>query len=132
MVTFNRAGNSAGGGLEHGTTGLVRHRRKLVHDPRKDEMVPGSWNNPDVLPLPGAYVESGASGVDGEALRGLVESTDRISVPAIDGSFPDVAVGDRIVGDGRRWTVTGFPGADKNPFSGWQPVRHVRVKEAKG
>ena len=55
-------------GFAFGST-VYRLRAGLVEDPYSGEMVPGNWNDPEVLPIPGAFVAATSTSRLGDATR---------------------------------------------------------------
>jgi hypothetical protein len=109
----------------HGRT-VERLRAKPVVSPyNPGKTVAANWDDPDVLPIPGAFVAQTSTSLLGDATREqAVESKSLFC----DGTF-DVRKGDRIrVGGegGVTYTINGIPpDADPNPFTGWTPEREI-------
>ncbi|MEE8667423.1 MAG: hypothetical protein SOI13_04360 [Bifidobacterium mongoliense] len=111
--------------------GYSRQRRKTVVDPYDPTNVTiGDWSDPDILPVSG-YVHTVTSSEQADdASRSEVISTAEF---VTDDTHADIKRGDRIVsGDGRKWTVQGFPARDRNPFTGWQPTLVAALQEVVG
>ncbi|MDN3309564.1 hypothetical protein QWJ90_01330 [Microbacterium oryzae] len=111
----------------HGTT-VYRLRPRMIDDPYSDEQTPGGWDEPDELPIDGAFIAQSSTSRVGTATRTqAIEAKSLYCDPAA-----DVQPGDRIRADGEVFTVDGFPAADTNPFTGWQPVMEVPLTRALG
>lgn len=109
---------------------VVRLRRTPIRDPyNPNRLTPGSWSAAvDELVIPGAYVASSSSQLVPDAARTQTITTRSVYCPA--GS--DVQVGDRIRYEGRTYETTGNFLEDRNPFTGWRPLREIGVKEVSG
>ena len=119
----------AGGfGFEHGQT-FERLRAGEIIDPYSGKVVGEDWGNPSILALSGAYLASQASTLGRDAVREPLTTTDQL---ILTDPLADVKVGDRIRQGGRSWSVSGFPAADINPFTGWQPTLVVNLEEPTG
>lgn len=117
-----------GGEFEFGET-FVRLRAGTITDPYSGEPIGEDWAHPDEEPLDGAYFSSqGSTDSDGEVRRQTATGKQLI-IPDPDA---DVQRGDRIRQGTRVWSIVGFPEADKNPFTGWQPTLVVDVEDFKG
>jgi hypothetical protein len=109
---------------------VVRERRKRIPDPyNPDRLVDGPWDDPDTLELPGSFVASSSSSATNTATRTQVITTK--SLYCTDPTA-DVRVGDRIRDGERVYPVDAVPAADTNPFTGWQPVKEIPLKEVLG
>lgn len=107
---------------------VVRQRPKPVWDRYANQNVPGSWEDPDELPLADAYVgESSSSRVVGSSRTQILEFRSLFCDPAA-----DVKVGDRIKDGDVVYEIEGIPDAPRNPFTGWQPVREIPLTRGIG
>lgn len=108
---------------------FVRQRAVMVLDPY-DPDAPGvpDWSVPDEITVYGSLA-SGSSLEQSDPVRAQAVSS---AVLVLDDPDADVQRGDRIVQGARVWTVAGFPEADVNPFTGWQPTRVCSLEEAVG
>ncbi|QLD10895.1 hypothetical protein [Microbacterium oleivorans] len=106
-----------------------RDRRKQVASPyNPDNMVPGSWDTPDTIEIPGAWVAASSSTLTETATRTQI-LTEKSLYCAPDA---DVRPGDRIRADGVTYHVKVKPAADRNPFTGWQPHLEVPLEDREG
>lgn len=117
-----------GTGFEHGEQ-FVRLRAGVVTDPYSGDPIGEDWKNPDEEPIDGAYFSSQSSTDSDGEVRRQTATGKQLIIPDPDA---DVRRGDRIRQGTRTWTVEGFPEADKNPFTGWQPTLVVDVENYTG
>lgn len=107
---------------------VVRLRRSLVEDPYSGEPTMGDWSSPNELPIEGAFVAS-SSGV-------ASTSEDRSYIVTFKSLYcdpsADVLAGDRIRSGSTVYSVPTKPEADTNPFTGWQPIQEIPLKEVTG
>lgn len=110
---------------------VVRERRRPVIDPYDPgTSVPGSWDDPlDVLTIEGAFVASSSSTAVTDATREQI-LTDK-SLYCTDPNV-DVRAGDRIRRGADVFYVNSRPEADRNPFTGWQPVVEIPLDMSEG
>lgn len=109
---------------------VYRDRRKLIVDPYDPtSTTPGPWTDPDTIELPGAFVASSSSASIPDPVRSQVITTKSLylSDPAA-----DVLTGDRIRSGSSTYSVDAKPEADRNPFTGWQPVQEIPLKLGEG
>lgn len=109
----------------HGRT-VYRLRAGMIADPYDTSaQIPGDWNAPEVLPIPGAFVQQTSTSMLANASR---EQALEAKSLFCSGEF-DVAKGDRIRDGGEGapiYTIDGIPpAADSNPFTGWTPPREI-------
>lgn len=122
-------GTSKGMEFPHGSE-LVRERRRQIPDPyNPDRTSPGDWDDAPVqLPVSG-FVSSTSSSPTRDAARSDIDS---VMFLYLDDPDADVRAGDRIVyADGIGY-VRSKPAADINPWTGWQPVKEIRLYETEG
>jgi len=115
--------------FESGVT-VYRLRPKQIWDPMSQTYVLGDWDDPDVLPIDGAFIAQSSTSTLGDATRtGALEAKSLYCAPDA-----DVQLGDRIREGttGPQYPVDGIPAADTNPFTGWQPDREVPLRRAVG
>jgi hypothetical protein len=116
----------------HGRT-VYRLRAAPRPDPyNPDETIPGDWGNPDVLPIPGAFVAHTSTSMLATATREQALESKSLYC---DGAF-DIRKGDRIR-DGEAgapvYSIDGIPpAADSNPWTGWTPPREIPLTRALG
>lgn len=121
-------------GFPAGVT-VWRHRRKQTPDPdpyRPGKTTTGDWDDPDVLPLPGAFIASASTSAISDATRSQI--VDQKSLYLTDVTL-DVLPGDRVGGQTPAeavFAINGSPQADTNPWTGWQPVKEIPLEEVKG
>lgn len=121
---------------------VVRERRQPVIDPYDPgTTVPGSWDNLlAYFEIGSAFVASSSSVAPVDATREqvLTDKSLYCTDPAV-----DVRVGDRIRRGGTRgedgiwrggevYYVNVRPEADRNPFTGWQPVVEIPLDMSEG
>lgn len=109
---------------------VFRDRRTLVTDPYNPAVqVPGSWDDVDTITIFDAYLSSnGSSPIPGPTRQQVLTSRTLYCGPG-----HDVLVGDRIRTEaGEIFDVQALPSADRNPWTGWQPVKEVTLVEVSG
>lgn len=123
-------GGAGGAPFPEGDT-VYRLRAAPVWDPYAEKWVEGDWTTPDTLELPGAYVAQSSTSAVGNATRSqALEAKSLYCDPDA-----DVIEGDRIrLGGpgGPIFPLDGIPAADKNPWTGWRPVREIPLARATG
>ena len=106
----------------HGRT-VERLRAKRgagPYNPRKS--VAANWDDPEVLPIPGAFVAQTSTSRLGDAAREQAAESKSLFCA---GDF-DVRKGDRIRVGADVYTIDGIPpAADSNPWTGWTPPREI-------
>lgn len=119
-----------------GTETVYRDRRPLHPDPvNPGRQVPGTWSEAlDTVALPGCYVATTSTSMIPNNARkeGVVYKS--LFIPNVGA---DVRTGDRIrqvlaSGDDFAYQVDQIPAADRNPWTGWQPVLEVPLQGFKG
>jgi len=111
----------------HGTS-VRRLRAGLKVDPYSHKETRSDWTRPEPLDIPGAFVASASTVGVADTNRQQVVTTKSLYCEP----DSDVQVGDRIVSGGHTYTVDALPEADVNPFTGWQPVQEIPLREALG
>jgi hypothetical protein len=113
-----------------GTT-VIRERRAPKPDPyNPDRTVPGSWEDElSTVELEGAFVASSSSIAPADATRSQIITAKSLYCTDADA---DVLPGDRIRSGTHLYAVKVRPEADRNPFTGWQPVVEIPLEEAEG
>ncbi len=111
--------------FKHGRT-VYRLRGSVIPDPYNPEtQIPQGWDDPDVLPIPGAFIAQTSTSLLTTATREQAAESKSLFC---DGEA-DVRKGDRIRDglDGAPvYTIDGVPpAADTNPFTGWTPPREI-------
>lgn len=114
-------------------TKVYRLRPKMVPDPyNPSSLVPGSWDDPDVLVIPGALVLQTSTALTVSESR--EEAAESKSLHCSD-AF-DIRKSDRVrVGPvgGPTYTVDGIPPMqDVNPWTGWSPPREIPLTRYEG
>lgn len=116
----------------HGST-VYRLRARMIPDPyNPSSQIPGDWDDPDVLPITGAFIAQTSTSMLSNASRDQALEAKSLFC---DGEF-DIAKGDRIR-DGAEgapvYSIDGIPpAADTNPFTGWTPSREIPLTRAVG
>lgn len=111
---------------------VYRLRPRMIEDPYSGELVRGDWNDPEILPIPGAFVAQTSTAMLGEATREQALESKSLYC---DGTF-DIQKGDRIR-DGEvgapLYSIDGIPpAADTNPWTGWTPPREIPLTRGVG
>jgi len=115
------------GGFAYGQD-VVRQRRRLVADPYSKKARPGDWTDPESLLIDDASVASSSSrSTRNETRNQIITAKSLYCDPEA-----DVRVGDRILVGSTVYEVEAKPEADVNPFTGWQPVQEIPLKEVSG
>ena len=118
----------SGGEPEHTET-FVRVRAGRTPDPYNPDRTVEDWGNPDEAEFAGAWSSSGSS-FGADAVREPLSTSKVITVFDPEA---DIVAGDRVrAADGSVFTVTGRPGSDVNPWTGWRPTRVLTVEERRG
>lgn len=108
---------------------VERDRRKPIIDPYDpDNSTPGTWADVDTITIENAFVASSSSAGVASATRTQAISDKSLYCPPDE----DVQFGDRIRSGTRTYDVDAVPEADVNPFTGWQPVQEIPLKEFLG
>jgi hypothetical protein len=111
----------------HGRT-VYRQRPKQVWDPYANAYVLGDWDDPDELPIPGAFIAQSSTAALGNATRTqALESKSLFCAPDA-----DIQKDDRIRDGADVYPVDGIPAADENPFTGWRPAREIPLTRSVG
>ncbi|MGW9345592.1 hypothetical protein ACWGR3_28985 [Streptomyces albidoflavus] len=110
---------------------VYRLRAKSMTDPYSEEAVEADWSDPDVMPIPGAFIAQSSTSTIGSATRSqALEAKSLFCDPDF-----DVQKDDRIR-DGEDgapiYTVDGIPAADTNPWTGWTPAREIPLARSVG
>jgi hypothetical protein len=108
---------------------VYRDRRKRVtSEYNPAATVPGSWNDPDTIELPAAWISftTTSASVDGARSQQIVLAT------LYDPQHGDVQAGDRIRSGSDTYSVTSTPFRQTNPFTGWAPYTEVPLEEVTG
>ena len=104
---------------------VYRLRAKPFLDPYSNEEIDEDWSDPDVLPIPGAFVAHTSTSLLTTATREQAAESKSLFC---DGAA-DVRKGDRIrTGETGApvYDINGIPpAADTNPFTGWTPPREI-------
>lgn len=115
---------------------LIRLRRQNKPDPyNPDRQVPTSWDQAVSAQIKGVLVAITSTEHPGAshpaALREDIAYTAQL---IIDDPKADIQRGDRIClpDHSHCWDVQGFPQANQNPFTGWQPTLVCNLKEVRG
>jgi len=109
--------------------GVVRLRAGEKTDPYSETVTRSDWDNPDELPLEGAFVADASSSSARGSLRQPVTTLKSLY---LSDPSADVLVGDRVRAGGVTYKVDAKPAADTNPFTGWQPVLEMPLLEVTG
>lgn len=124
-------------GFSHGET-VYRDRRPLVTDTvNPQRQVPGAWVDAATIAIEGAYIGPASSRDASTATRD--QTVTALSLFVTDTSV-DVKKGDRIRVDGTEedpdsgtaYMVIARPITDKNPFTGWSPVKEIPLELVEG
>lgn len=108
---------------------VQRDRRPRIPAPANPaRTIPGDWADADTVPIAGAWVASASSTSSPDASRSQTVTTKSLYCPPA----ADVQVGDRIRSGSHTYEVDAVPDADTNPFTGWQPIQEVPLKEVLG
>lgn len=110
---------------------VFRLRGAPITDPYSGEKIDEDWSNPDVLPIPGAFVAQTSTSMLATATREQALESKSLFC---EGSF-DVQKGDRIRdGEGGPvYSIDGIPpAADINPWTGWSPPREIPLRRGVG
>ncbi|MFC4223567.1 hypothetical protein [Lysinibacter cavernae] len=112
---------------------VFRLRAKPIPDPYNPaRTVASDWENPDVLPIQGAFVAHSSTSALGNASR---EQALEAKSLFCEGDI-DIKKGDRIRdGDvgAPVYTIDGIPpAADSNPWTGWTPPREIPLTRSVG
>jgi len=112
----------------HGQAVMRRRARQKPSTYSPQTLVP-DWSQPPVdVPIEGGWVASSSSASASDATRTqIITQKSLYCDPGI-----DVQPGDRIVSAGVTYEVETVPQADRNPFTGWQPVQEIPLKEVRG
>lgn len=115
----------------HGKT-VYRLRAKPILDPYSKKEIGADWDDPDVLPIPGAFVAQTSTSMLSSATREQALESKSLFC---EGSV-DIAKGDRIRDgseDAPLYTIDGIPpAADSNPWTGWTPPREIPLTRSAG
>lgn len=112
-------------------TGFTRLRAKRKPSPYNPDRSIEDWDDPDRLDFTG-FIATISSGMTPNQNREETTSTSVITVPD---PLIDIRKGDRIIQNDdteRKWEVTGIPGRDTHPWTGWRPTCEINVTEWKG
>lgn len=111
---------------------VYRLRGAPIVDQYSGELIDADWDNPDVLPIPGAFVAQTSTSMLTTATREQALESKSLFC---DGEI-DIRKGDRIrVGaeSSPVYSIDGIPpAADTNPFTGWTPPREIPLTRAVG
>lgn len=113
-------------GMGHLDTFTIR-RARLVADPYNPDRTVDSGEYDEHAAQ--AYLSSASSLELAGEVRCQADSTAQLIIPD---PSADVRRGDLVVAGGHTWTVTGFPAADTNPFTGWRPTLVASLEEVTG
>lgn len=115
-------------GFAFGQT-VERDRRPRTADPyNPDRTTPGAWDDAETIEISDAWVASGSSTSTESATRSQIVTQKSLYCQP----DADVQPGDRIRADGVSYFVKVKPAADRNPFTGWQPVLEVPLENQEG
>ncbi|MEI3845212.1 MULTISPECIES: hypothetical protein [unclassified Microbacterium] len=111
---------------------VVRLRAKPVLDPYSQTVIGEDWDDPDELPIPGAFIAQTSTSMLSNATREqALESKSLFCEGTV-----DVQKGDRIRdggADAPLYSIDGIPpAADTNPFTGWTPPREIPLTRSVG
>lgn len=107
---------------------VIRQRATPVLDPYSGEPTDYSWDDPDLLDLPGCGFDPGGSVETSEVGRAPIVTQPTVYADP----SADVLAGDRLVVRGRTWEVDGDPADWRNPFTGWRPGLVIKLKAVSG
>lgn len=108
---------------------LQRDRRPSIADDYDPEAATfGRWEDATTIDIEG-FIDSTSSSLLRDAVRGQV-ITDK-SLFCTDPNV-DVAIGDRIRDGATTYYVRERPAADRNPFTGWQPIIEIPLSNVAG
>jgi hypothetical protein len=113
---------------ENGAT-VHRDRRKAIADPRSGRTKPGPWSDVDTIDLENAFIGSSSSVASPDATRTPITTAKSLYLTDADA---DVKAGDRIRDGDDVYYVRVKPSADRNPFTGWQPVMEIPLENTEG
>lgn len=112
-------------------TGFTRLRAARKPSPYNPDRTVEDWENPDRLDFTG-FIATISSSMTPNQNR---EETTSGSVITVPDPTIDIQKGDRIIPQDdptRTWEVTGIPGRDTHPWTGWRPTCEITVTEWKG
>lgn len=95
------------------------------YDP--DATIPADWSAPDRLDLLGFFDDDDSETV-ADAVR--AQEVSRRTLYVQPGA--DVRTGDRVEWSDAVWSIDGEHSVPRNPFTGWQPYRKLKLKKAVG
>lgn len=107
---------------------MRRQRAAQVKDSYNAMRTVPDWSTVDELDFYG-FIASQSSAMTPDGAR---EENTATSILTVEDPGVDIRRGDRIVSDGRTFSVDGVPETDANPFTGWQPTMQVRIQEVTG
>ncbi|OIU88657.1 hypothetical protein [Microbacterium sp. AR7-10] len=128
---------------------VYRLRGAPIIDPYSGEQIDADWDNPGVLPIPGAFVAQTSTSMLATATREQaleskslfcegafdVKKGDRVFTGTFTPPLPDgaISVPDGTVMAGETYSIDGIPpAADTNPFTGWTPPREIPLRRGVG
>lgn len=105
---------------------VKRRRRRMVLDDYSQENTLGDWTDPlpDVV-LEDAFVASSSGTAQTSEDGTYVITTKSLYC----GPDADVLAGDRIIDGATTYDIPHKPEADTNPFTGWQPLAEIPLRE---
>ncbi|MFF7683165.1 hypothetical protein ACFZA2_10420 [Microbacterium sp. NPDC007973] len=108
---------------------FTRQRAQQIPDPYNPDATVDDWTTPDEAAFSGSWDSTGSS-YGADVVREQLTTGKRLVVFDPDA---DIREGDRVLAaDGARYTVTGRPARDQNPFTGWRPTLVINVEEVTG
>lgn len=111
---------------------VYRLRGKPVTDQYSGRHIDEDWTDPDVLPIPGAFVAQTSTSLLATATREQAAESKSLYCS---GDL-DIRKGDRIrAGEPGApiYSIDGIPpAADTNPFTGWTPPREIPLTRKVG
>lgn len=109
---------------------VIRYRRLKVPDSKAATGYKlGPWSTAEPLEVPGCWVSSSSSNATSQEDRVTILTSKSLYAPP----RADVRAGDRIeTEDGLTYDVEARPAADRNPFTGWQPVSEIPLTLVEG